>query len=292
MLGFARRFKAFRVKVPILFGFPIRTPLGIFFAPSIPQVRAVRRDLTRKKLAWYRTLLVEGGFDRGLGLDVGANIGHTTVLFSLATESRMTIFAVEPNMRNLPFLVKNFRRVRNVYLLSIGISDTKSAVRLALPDFNTKHSRIERRNTGLLATSPVTLGQGGVAAESWTIPSDLLVEITDGGTADRPTPISFVKVDIEGSEIQFFRAAGAVFDQRAAIELEVNPLFDATGLLTEIGDLVVAHNYKLFGAIGTSIARGPVELFLLPREKAGIAGRLQLVEKSVGELLAELHGLS
>ena len=97
------------------------------------KVKGISRTLYIQKIREIdQTTLIKEFVKPGMNcLDLGANIGYYTLLFSSLVGKSGKVFAVEPDSRNLPLLKKNIAlngisEIVNLFPIGIGSEDSKS----------------------------------------------------------------------------------------------------------------------------------------------------------------------
>lgn len=137
-------------------------------------------------------------------LDIGANIGYYSVLFSQLVGSGQ-VYAFEPSTRNLPVLRENLRRnrIENVQVVEAALSDRRGVANLGGNTLDTL--RIGDDYRGESVTGDL---------DEWAEAADLRC-------------LDFVKADIEGHEIPMLRggsprdAARSMFLESRGVRLEL-----------------------------------------------------------------------
>ncbi len=136
-------------------------------------------------------------------IDVGANIGLSTILLARMTER---VIAFEPSPPNVAFLRRNLERngITNVEVRAVAASDKPGTLRFHVAQFG--------------AGSHV-VAAGHVSGETMTT-VDVPAMALDG--TDFP-PIAFIKIDAEGHEPNVLAGAGQLLARdRPLIYTEVN----------------------------------------------------------------------
>lgn len=129
--------------------------------------------------------------------DVGANVGFYTRLMSAVTGDMGRVIAFEPNALTFMELNQNLGHVRNVTTVCKGLSNADGTANFATPVDHSSASRIVTTNTPMADDlTTITTSRG-----------DTLV------TEGLPVP-SFIKVDVEGHELQALQGMNALLTSR------------------------------------------------------------------------------
>jgi len=129
-------------------------------------------------------------------IDIGAHVGFFTVLLSRLVGEKGSVIAVEPLPINLDFINRHIHlnQIENITVLQVALSDKKGVMKFA----STGHSSSAHlAEDGDLEVSVVTL--------------DSLNNFT--------TPVSLVKIDVEGAEADLLRGGEAFFKSNRPIIL-------------------------------------------------------------------------
>lgn len=144
-----------------------------------------------------------------VAIDVGANVGYFTLLFSRLVGQSGKVFAFEPTRRTFQFLIDNIRlnECSNVYPFNSAVGDHSGQLQL-------------------------------IQAESYAESDTNFVRLSNGETpivtidSLRLPKLDFIKTDTEGFDLRVLRGAENTLRRcRPAILLEVNP-----GALARYGD--------------------------------------------------------
>lgn len=150
-------------------------------------------------------------------LDIGANIGYMALAYAAALPGSR-ILAFEPSPENYGYLLSNARHFPTIALQPIGLHHERARCTLRMPSQaqNDRMSSSEYRNPGLLSM----YGEGEtVSADVELLPLDEWVR-----GYDRPDRIGFIKIDVEGNELNVLRGAVQFLaEHRPAVEVEANP---------------------------------------------------------------------
>ena len=162
-------------------------PRGFIFAPSRGQRMSALRDLFPLKFRNLRKIL--RAFDKadGVVLDIGANVGYSSVVYS-DFFSKSTVYAFEPYPKNIYYLTKNTSGL-NVNIINKGLSDKPKKMKFGLPSRDA-----ESKNTGRITTN----------FDVWDGVIDVVaVDVMSGDQfiAERHlSNVIFIKIDVEGME--------------------------------------------------------------------------------------------
>ena len=137
-------------------------------------------------------------FRGGHAIDVGANIGYTTVIFARAIDDRFKIFALEPEEENFARLERNLKRYR--------VRDRVVARRAAAGP--------TAGATGL-RVNPLHHGDHQVDPAGSSVPMVSLDEF--------PGPIRFVKIDVQGYEPAVLSGMRRILQSDVTVSTEVHP---------------------------------------------------------------------
>lgn len=145
------------------------------------------------ELAWIHAALRPGD----VALDVGANNGFTGILFARRVGQGGRVIGFEPGPANVAAARENIRlnQVDNFELVVAAVGAAPGRVRFE-PGF----------------------GNGAIAQATGTIEVPMVT--LDAHCAGRR--VDFVKIDVEGFEIDVLRGARAVLQQRPALAIEIH----------------------------------------------------------------------
>jgi FkbM family methyltransferase len=157
--------------------------------PFEPEIRLIPRYLDRTKLA----------------VDVGADVGLYTSI--LAPRSALTL-AIEPNPNSARYL--RSLRLAHCQIIDAAASNENGETVLRVPQMDGAEYRalgsISDQND-IVAPSVVTYGVRTVTLDSVL--------------ANRPAPVSFIKIDVEGHELAVLQGATAVIQDRPTFLIEI-----------------------------------------------------------------------
>ena len=168
----------------------------------------------------------------GVMLDLGGNIGRTSVTRALLGDVR-AVYAAEPEPLNYAALLQNViaHGMRGMVLPDqVAVGGERGEVRLLRSRFMGGHR--------VLADGVEERGAQVVSVPCWPVDAWL------GRVGCDPRAVTFVKVDVQGSELGILRgAAGLLALRQASWQIEVDPsLLDKAGhTVTELFTAFEAH---------------------------------------------------
>jgi FkbM family methyltransferase len=174
-----------------------------------------RRYLETKRWAPELVAMFRGFFDvhdGGTYLDIGANIGLTTV--PVAQSADVTCYAFEPEPGNLYFLRRNVAENchhGNVSVVPVALFDRKATLQFAISKENFGDHRIQ------------TAGDGAFREGSWPtidVQAERLDDVIDVKAVAQPLA---VKIDTQGAEPAIFAGGRNVLAAAGLIALEFCP---------------------------------------------------------------------
>lgn len=178
-----------------------------------------------------------------VGVDVGAHVGYFTRIFSRAVGPSGNVFAFEPHPVNFGFLEKNARRLKNTVLIQAAVASQNS--RLTLYE------------------SSVGSGSHSLQAGRYPVSRELDVKSValDAYFGDRR--IDFIKIDVEGAELEVLEGAKNILGRNDAPALIIE---FAPGVIRSLGtsplDLIRrirGFGYHIFAIDDKKCTRTPLE---------------------------------
>lgn len=173
------------------------------FARQITKYGSYETDNTNWLLSCF-------GADRGgLFVDVGANFGWYSMVFSKCAGRNGKVIAIEPDSKNFELLARNIRDngLSNLVALNVGVGAERTQATL---------SALDASNPGAHSVRPVA-----AALESTLIEIHRLDELL----SDHPGAIEVLKVDIEGYEIEALQGATETLGRTRRVLIEYSPRF-------------------------------------------------------------------
>lgn len=234
-------------------------------SPTRTQLGAARRELSPSNIRFYSRMFRVIRRDRTAIIDVGANLGYTTLVFQKSSEeipgyAHTHYYLVEPNPSNQYFLTKNLRNVPNVHILPVGIGTGWEWAKFGVPAHYKSRGRDGSANTGLL-----TMHHSDFLPDSTltlpVLPLGSLLPLF-GNLSN----VFFVKCDIEGEELKFLEQAGPLLMEEAVIEFEFNPRYVRHRELRNLTSRLRDSNYRTLSRakIESPSQMGLTNLFLVP----------------------------
>lgn len=166
-------------------------------------------------------------------IDVGANVGHYTCELSALAGPTGRVISVEPIPEAFLILTQNVGELThsNVTLLNCALSTHSAFLKMSVPNFETGLSNLYRANL-------VTNGEG------------IDVCAICGDQLDIPGPVSLIKIDVEGHELEVvtgFKETICRDFPRLIIENAIGPVEDfLVGIGYDVIDLPNSPNRVFF----------------------------------------------
>jgi FkbM family methyltransferase len=168
-------------------------------------------------------------------LDIGANIGYTSLLFSAHIDPQFGVFAFEPDEFNFRLLERAARSSKadgRVHALQCAVGDRDGTLELWI---NPRHHGDHRILTDTLA---------GSWKKGATVRVPLVTVDTFVAKQQAPFPVRFIKVDVQGYELAVCRGMERTLAEnpQAILALEYMPSairelgFEPQALLEWIGE--------------------------------------------------------
>jgi FkbM family methyltransferase len=216
----------------------------VYSAPSLRQAKILVRHISR---GWdYGTPFVEEyikkvASDCPVIMDVGGNIGYTSNAYIciLNKLGKGRVIGLEPVLENCAHIIRNVKDKSRYSLLSIGLGAERETIRLDIPDYAFKGNH-DTENSGLLSK----YGHGTPTKQSRYGEIFTLDELN---LLSKSSQLSFLKVDIEGMELEFFQGAiNTLRLYKPMVQFEFNPNTSNLSELITIAKLLQSIGYVLY----------------------------------------------
>ena len=204
-------------------------------------------------------------------VDLGAHVGACTKFLSDQVGKTGTVYSVEPFPLNFEILQLNVQKLElsNVQLINCAVSQERGKLMMEVPTFSEfGESFYDARLIPAGSTS--SLRQAEVD-----------VETVDSLLSNRPRPISFIKCDVEGQELQTLRGATRVIKtDLPMLMLEVSLMSQDTH--KDVRELLAGYGYQEFCFEHPKLRPWqsddrPVDVFFLQPEHVGKAVEAGLI---------------
>ena len=186
-------------------------------AAALPQLACFPRDWIGREIVtagWYERDVLEGlasslfslssHWRNAVALDIGANIGNHSVFLA---HHFGQVLAFEPNPLALHLLRANLlaNGIKNVKVIEAGLGEADAMLPFTFQEGNLGGARIiEDTSTVTDLQLPIRIGDDVIAVE-----------------APAPAAIAFVKIDVEGHELQALKGlAGTICAQHPVVAFE------------------------------------------------------------------------
>ena len=175
----------------------------------------------KPELLALKDFLLAEPYPRETCLDIGGNIGNHALFFA---DLFGTVISFEPNMATFKVLSLNAELAENVSAINVGISNTKATKLAVMDPLNIGGSRISDSDAASIEFNVVTL--------------DEYLQ------SNAPRPISFIKMDVEGYELEALQGASETLQKHQpmlALEFQVKKHKEKTD---EIVAFLTAQGYS------------------------------------------------
>lgn len=196
---------------------------------------APRYDITQEQVNFFKKFIPGGS----LAIDIGSNVGDTTVPIALAAGKEGMVLGFEPNPYIFKILTTNSQLNRsktNIVPLPFAITDNDG-------EFYYQSSEASFANGGI--SEQPTRYHG-----SYTLPDKIrginLEQYMHTHYADRMDTLSFIKIDTEGYDKEIIRSIQPVLKRyKPAVIAECFAKLDAAER-ADLYHLLAQNGYKLF----------------------------------------------
>jgi FkbM family methyltransferase len=220
----------------------------VFRTLKIMKTKFLTFESLRKNKDYFDALNINDG---GLILDIGANIGYYSIIYSNVLPGSKVI-SFEPSSYNIPFLKYNLLYNKNVKICEYGLHDKIDSLYISMPTESQNLSLNKAtNNTGLLSL----YGESGKLKEKIDLfPLDKKIDQLNKDDL----PIKFIKIDVEGNELNVLKGATNVISKhKPIIEIEMNKsCFDMAKVdPNDITDFFKELNYEPYEYIDSGFKK-------------------------------------
>lgn len=126
-------------------------------------------------------------------VDIGANIGYFTLLFSQLSGKNGRVLAFEPEPENLGFLEKNIQvnNCKNIEVVAVALAESKGYIDFFVPEHT--------RSTASMVASNLIYEKG---VNKISVPTESLDEYLSSIGVSK---VDFIKIDVQGAENIVFK---------------------------------------------------------------------------------------
>lgn len=195
----------------------------LFSAPSLRQRKILVRTLqgrgmqsTKYFTIIYRLIQASGRYNPTI-LDIGGNIGYVALEYNRLLErlGQGSCISFEPCSENCRHFLNNTKLANRVFLFSLGLGQSSRFIKFGLPEYVHRIGK-DTTNTGFYSSKNILADTGTPSA---VYQLDEISQIFD---IDH-NPISFVKIDVEGSELDvIIGAKNTLAAHKPCLEVEFN----------------------------------------------------------------------
>lgn len=170
-------------------------------------------------------------------IDIGANIGYTTLLFSKACVNGK-VFSVEPSKELFRAVEDHLKlnHITNAKVLNIGLGEKEKTVRLY---------KVSETNSGMNRV----LEEQDIPFNSESIHIKTLDEVV---REEKIAKVNAIKIDVEGYEFNILKGAHKTLEKDhpiLLIEIDDMNLKEQNATPTELFKFLIALNYSIFEAV-------------------------------------------
>jgi len=197
----------------------------------------IHKTITQQEIDFYRTFARPGSFC----IDIGANIGDTTVPMGLAVGSTGLTLAFEPNPMVFDVLQANILLNKG----KVNIVAVPYAVTEENGEFYYSSSEASFGNGGVSVNSEEAQKHGKFQLKNKVTGVNLLSYLNEH-YQDELSRLTFIKIDVEGFDKEVIKSIGPLIQQyRPVLIAEV---FDHSTVedRLELFSVVADHNYTLY----------------------------------------------
>ena len=214
-------------------------------SPTFKQLNAARYAISNIQIKKWAEIFNDLNFkENDLIIDVGGNLGYTSLQYYYATRTTARIMTFEPYIPNIKYIERNLSST-NIEIITLGLGDKNEKISIGFPEYTEEISNNDdKNNTGRV--SMINLSER-VLSEKQS--SCLVFKLDDLSKIFDIEKLFFIKVDIEGFETNFLKGADNLINsQRPILYMEINPttLSNPKDDITFIKDFFENKNYNFY----------------------------------------------
>ena len=154
-------------------------------------------------------------------LDIGANIGNHSIAFSKYFEK---VYSFEPAMNIFSLLTFNTQNYTNIEIFNFGLSDEDTVMELFQEHSNYGHSTLERDDN-----------------KKYQSAEKIELRKFDNIISFKEIEIDFIKIDVEGHELQVLKGASSLLEN-------LKPIigFEKNTLNNDVYNFLSSKGYKYY----------------------------------------------
>jgi FkbM family methyltransferase len=194
-------------------------------------------------------------------VEVGAHIGYITSYFSYLVGPGGEVVAFEPGRNNLPYLRENIRTLSNVVLQEKGVGAAVGQLEFYEENLTGQNNSFVKGFEGLKRNSEAA----HVEAKTFNRVVEI-ISLDDYFKNSDKTP-DFIKIDVEGFELEVLKGSAHVLDQLPVVMVEVQTSRD------EIFSVFKTRGYNVYRDDGEKLLLADamrLNVFCLHPEKHAI----------------------
>lgn len=215
----------------------------LYVAPSLRQARILKSYIQNKhkRQAHFEFLLSSLNEKNQLILDVGGNVGYTSIYYTrfLSSFSDAKCIIFEPIRENIECLHVNTSGMANISIMANGLSNRFDEMKFGIPQYAHDWSR---KNTGLFSYVNVS-ASNTMTQSSFVVPLDHFLPIFDVLTSR----LTFIKIDVEGAEADVLLGMiGVTNKHKPIIQFEYNAKTTSLETIKLVLKRYIDMDYKVF----------------------------------------------
>lgn len=228
----ARRFT--REYPAIINSFDLKDEGKIDFANWVnPLIRPL--TITQDMIDFFKKFIRKGD----LVIDIGSNIGDTTVLMALAAGSSGLTLGFEPN----PFVYKILEKNASLNKEKQNIIPLPYAITVKEEDFFYISSEASFANGGISSTKNSFHGKFIFPDKIKGINLQALLELE---YADKLKNLSFIKIDTEGYDAEIIKSISGLIDKYKPVIVAESFKHSTPEEKVELYNVIAQHEYEIF----------------------------------------------